>query len=149
MAEAQGSRQGYLREGVVASDELVAGLNRQIEHEISASVQYLVLASFFERRSRTTLARLCYQRAEMKRDNALGFIGHLVDLDRNVEVGSIAAPQCEFASPAAALQCALDLELREVEQIRALIGLATDRGDHSTQQLLSGYSPDSPDEYPR
>lgn len=121
--------------------DIAPRLNDQIGAELAAAIQCLVLAAYFERRDRGALARLCYEQADARRRGALTLIGHLVDLDEDVRLGSIPAPRCDFPSLDAAVQFAIDLELRSAEAVGRL------------ERLVAGHrepaASDSPADPPR
>ena len=56
---------------MLASEQLVEAFNRQIGHEMAASMQYIALACYFESETLPQLARFFYKQSDEERHKAL------------------------------------------------------------------------------
>lgn len=119
--------------------EMNTALNEQIGNEFGASLQYVALAAYFDHENLPVLARHFYTQAAEERDHAMRFVKYVVDAGGRVAIPAIPAPTSAFASAAAAVQLALDGELRVTAQINALMDRAIAYNDHLTRNILEWF----------
>jgi ferritin len=113
-----------------------AALNQQIGNELSASMQYIAIAAYFDAEDLLELARHFYRQSEEERTHALRFVKFVVEAGGAVEIGAIPQPQNRFSLAEEAIQKALDGEITVTRQINALVDLAL-QGNGSHHQQLS------------
>jgi len=124
---------------VLISEKINHAFNKQIGHELGNSIQYLAIATHFERESLFGLAKLYYAQADEEREHAMKFVKFLLDAGGRVVIPAISAPQSEFESPLAAAQLALDAELVTTRQIYDLVELATDEKNYIALNFLQWF----------
>lgn len=124
---------------MLISQEVNAALNQQIGNEFSASLQYVALAAHFDRESLPELAGYFYHQAEEERAHAMRFVKYVVDAGGRVEIPALPEPQTRFGTAEAAVQTALDGEIRVTQQINTLVDLAIQGTDHMTQNFLQWF----------
>lgn len=121
------------------SDKMNAGLNQQIVNELSASMQYIAIAAYFDAEDLLELARHFYRQAEEEREHAMRFVKFVVEAGGSVEIGAIPQPQNRFSLAEEAIQKALEGEITVTRQINALVDLALQETDHITNNFLQWF----------
>ncbi|MBW3636159.1 MAG: ferritin [Armatimonadetes bacterium] len=121
------------------SDKMNAALNEQIGNEMSASMQYIAIAAYFDSEDLLELARHFYRQSEEERTHALRFLKFVVDAGASVEMGALPQPQNRFNLAEEAIQKALDGEITVTRQINALVDMATRENDHITHNFLQWF----------
>ena len=124
---------------MLISRELAAAFNAQIGHEFGASMQYLSIASHFQSRSLTLLAKLFTEQSEEEREHAMKFVHYLNDTKGGLVIPAIPAPKPEFSSAADAVQAALDWEKEVTRQITNLMDMAVAENDYLAQSFLQWF----------
>ena len=124
---------------MLASKRLVEAFNRQIGHEMGASMQYIALASYFDVETLPELARFFYRQSEEEREHAMRFVKFVVDVGGRVEIPAIPAPKCNFVSAEEAAQAALDWEKQVTQQIYELIDIANGDKNHIARRFLDWF----------
>jgi ferritin len=124
---------------MLINSEMNAALNEQIGNEFAASLQYVAVAAYFDHDNLPVLARHFYTQAAEERDHAMRFVKYVVDAGGRVEIPAIPAVQSDFPSAEAAVQLAVDGELRVTNQINALMNLAIKHNDHLTRNMLEWF----------
>lgn len=124
---------------MLASERLVEAFNRQIGHEMGASLQYIALASYFDVETLPELARFFYRQAEEEREHAMRFVKFVVDVGGRVEIPAIPAPKSSFKSAEEAAQLALDWEKQVTQQIYDLIDIANGDKNHIARRFLDWF----------
>lgn len=114
-------------------------LNAQIGHEFGAHVQYLAIASYFERRNLESLAQFFYDQAEEEKEHGLKIVKHINYAGGRVAIPAIAEPQNEFADTAEALQLFVDQEGFVTKRFLDMSKMALDEGDFSTFNFLQWF----------
>ncbi len=121
---------------MLIGERMNQALNEQVGRELGASNQYINIAAYFDRESLPELAGFFFRQSDEEREHALRFVRYILDAGGRMEVPAIEAPPSGFASAEAAVQQALDWELEVTRQINALMDLAIQENDHTTQQFL-------------
>jgi Ferritin-like protein len=81
-----------------------------VGNELSASIQYIEIASYFASDGLNILASRFFKQAEEEREHALRIVKYIIDAGGQVEIPSIPAPKSSFSSAVEAVQLALDWE---------------------------------------
>ena len=110
---------------MIASDRLAAAMNQQIGNEMGASMQYIAIAAHFDGETLPELARFFYRQADEERDHAMRFVRFLLDVDADVRIPQIEAPQSNFATAEEAVALSLQWERTVTQQIYDLVEIAT------------------------
>jgi ferritin len=124
---------------VLISRELAAAINEQIGHEFGASMEYLSIASHFQNRQLTLLAKLFIKQSEEEREHAMKFVRYMMDTKGGLEIPQIPAPTATFPSAAAAVEAALKWEEEVTRQITSLMDLAVAQNDYIAQSFLQWF----------
>ena len=124
---------------MLASDNLLAAVNRQIGNEFGASLQYVSIASYFEGQALTGLARFFYRQADEERDHAMKFVRFVVDSEGRLEIPEIPAPQASFSAAADAVKLALEWEHGVTQQIYGLVEIAKNDANYIAQRFLDWF----------
>ena len=124
---------------MLISEPMAEGLSRQVGREFHASLQYEMLAAYFEREALPNLAGRYRGQAEEERAHALKLIAFLNDAGAVARIPAIEAGQAEFSSPLEALELALTSEASVTEEINALMDLALEEHDHMSRGLLQWF----------
>ncbi len=117
----------------------VEALNAQIGNELSAHNQYLACAVHYDAETMPRMAAFFYTQALEERDHAMMMVQYLLDIDADVTIPGVEAPQGSFADVVAPVALALDQEKRVTEQINGLLRIARDESDFASEQFLQWF----------
>ena len=123
----------------MAAERFVAQLGDQIGYEFGASQQYIANAVYYDSQTLPRLAAFFYAQAVEERNHAMMMVRYLLDVDADVAIPGVAAPQTVFADIAAPVQLSLDQEKRVSAQIAALAGTARQEGDYQSEQFMQWF----------
>ncbi len=123
---AEGNRGTTLSQSSVLSmsDPLLAAMSEQVGAELGASVQYVLLAGYFEGRGLPGLARFFHAQADEEREHAMRFVRFVVDSGAQLRIPAIPEQRADFESAAEAVGLALESEEEVTRRICALVDLA-------------------------
>ncbi len=125
---------------MLISDKMNQAMNDQIGSELSASNQYLQLASYFDGEDLPVLAAFFFSQSDEEREHAMKFVHYVLDTGGKIKIPAIEATSQEVGSAEQAVQMALDWEKTVTEQINALQALASEEGDFAAQGFLDWFS---------
>jgi len=108
-------------------------------NEFGASLQYVAIASYFDREALGGLARFFYRQADEERDHAMKFVRFIVDADGSLQIPAIPAPQSQFASAEEAVKLALEWEEEVTQQIYGLVDIANEDSKHIAVRFLDWF----------
>lgn len=120
-------------------DSLAEELNAQIGHEFAAHLQYLALASYFERRNLENLAHFFYAQAEEEKEHGLKIVKHINYAGGEAKIPPIPAPRNDFDSAADALRLFVDQETFVTQRFLDMSKLAMQEGDFTTFNFLQWF----------
>jgi ferritin len=124
---------------MLISKSMNAALNTQVGQEFGASLQYVQIATYFDREGLPTLAQHFYKQAEEEREHAMKFVRFIADAAGEVAIPAIQAPQPTFQSAEEAVRKSVDWEVTVTKQINALMDLAIKDNDHITRNFLNWF----------
>jgi len=119
-----------------ASDTLIAALNRQIGHELEASVQYTSIACFLASQTLPELAAVFYDQADEERGHAMRFVKFILAVGGKVAIPARPAPRSDFDSVEACVEKSLDSERAVTDQVNELVDLAGADSNHVALRFL-------------
>jgi ferritin len=119
--------------------DVLEGLNRQIQFELSAEYGYLALSLYFDRELLAGFAKYFRHQAEEEREHAMKLVAHVSDRGGNVILGPIEAPRLQFSNVVDALKHALNMERKNTESIHKLYEKAVAARDYATQNHLQWF----------
>jgi ferritin len=121
------------------SNKLAAGVNAQVGNELSASHQYIAIATDFDEEGLPALAQHFYKQSLEERDHAMRFVKMLLEAGAAVKIPAVPAPKSGFKNAAEAVKLALDSEMRVTAQINALMDQAIADKDHGNKNALEWF----------
>lgn len=121
------------------SDRVRDLLIEQIGHELSAHQNYYGISLYFEGQSLKKWARLFHGQSVEEAQHASKIITFLVDNEVSFDLPAIAVGTTHYASAKAAVETALESEIRVTGQFDVLAKAAQDAGDHRSQQFLQWF----------
>jgi ferritin len=121
------------------SDRVRELLVEQVGHELSAHQRYYGISLYFEGQSLKKWARLFHGQSVEEAQHASKIIAFLIDNEISFELPALGPATTQFASARAAVEAALESELRVTGQFDALAGAAQDAGDHRSLQFLQWF----------
>ena len=124
---------------MLISENLAKAFNQQVGNEFGASLQYVMLAAYFEREALPQLAAKFYAQAKEEEAHALKIAHYVTEAGGMLEIPAIPAGRAGFKSAEEAVQMALDWELAVTRQINDLVGLAMKESDHLAQLFLQWF----------
>jgi ferritin len=124
---------------MLISDKLAQALSEQVGHEFGASMQYLMIASYFEREALPQLAARFFAQAAEESGHAMKILKYVNEAGGKSAIPAIPAGKSEFGSVEEAVQKSLDWELEVTRQINDLVGIAIRENDHLTQNFLQWF----------
>ncbi len=124
---------------MLASEKLLAALNRQVGHEFGASLQYVSIAAYFDGEALGGLADFFYRQADEERDHAMKFVRFIVDAGGRLEIPAVPAPKSVFAGAREAVALALEWEQEVTRQIYALVEIAREEANYIALRFLDWF----------
>jgi bacterioferritin B len=124
---------------VLISRQLASALNEQVGREFGASMQYVSIAAYFNKRHLKLLSKLFLAQSEEERQHALKFVQYLLDTGGDLAIPAIAAAKPTFGSAEEAVAAALEWEQEVTRQITALMDLAVKQNDYLAQGFLQWF----------
>ena len=114
-------------------------LNTQIGNELAAHNQYLACAVYYDALTMPQMAGFFYQQASEERSHALMMVQYLLDVDAEVAIPAVEAPQSTFADVVAPVTLALAQEKRVTEQVNGLLRTAREESDFASEQFMQWF----------
>jgi len=124
---------------MMISPELASAFNKQIGHELGASLQYLSIAAHFDQQKLKLLSKLFFEQADEEKAHALKFVHYVLDTKGKLQIPAVPAPASSFASAEAAVSAALAWEQEVTGQIKGLMDLAVKESDYLAQSFLQDF----------
>ena len=124
---------------MLISDKLNQAMNDQIGSELSATSQYLQLASYFATDDLPELAAFFFRQADEEHMHALKFVHYIVDTGGKVVISEVMAAK-DVSSAEEAVQAALDGEKKVTDQINNLSAIAEEEQDFAALRFLGWFS---------
>jgi ferritin len=124
---------------MLAGERLLSAVNQQVGNEFGASLQYVSIASYFDREALSGLARFFYRQADEERDHAMKFVRFIVDADGALEIPAIPAPKSAFQSAEEAVMLALEWEEEVTQQVYNLVDIAKEDSNYIAVRFLDWF----------
>jgi ferritin len=123
-------------------------LIEQVGHELSAHQAYYGISLYFEGQSLKKWARLFHGQSVEEAQHATTIITFLLDNDVSFDLPAVGAATTRYDSARAAVQAALESEIRFTGQFNALASAAQDAADHRSLQFLQRFIEEQVEEEP-
>jgi len=124
---------------MLISENLAKAMSTQVGNEFAASIQYVMMAAYFEREALPQLAAKFYAQAEEEKMHAMKIAHYVTEAGGLLQIAAIPAGKSDFKSAEEAVQLALDWEKTVTRQINDLVGLAIKESDHLAQIFLQWF----------
>lgn len=124
---------------MLLSKTIARAISTQVGNELGASIQYVMVASYFEREALPQLAAKFHAQAAEENMHAMKLAHYVNEAGGLLEIPAIPAGKPSFKSAEEAAQLALDWELTVTKQINDLVSLAIQESDHLTQHFLQWF----------
>ena len=124
---------------MLASEKLISAMNRQVGNEFGASLQYVSIASYFDREALSGLARFFYRQADEERDHAMKFVRFIVDADGALQIPAIPSPKSDISSAEEAVRLALEWEEEVTQQVYDLVDIAKEDSNYIAVRFLDWF----------
>lgn len=124
---------------MLISDRMANAISEQVGREYGASIQYRMIAAYFEREALPQLLQMFRQQSDEEHAHAVKFIDYVNEAGGVIRIPSIAAGRAEFASIEEAVQIALDSEMSLTSYINQLYDLAIEEHDHLARGMLQWF----------
>ncbi len=121
------------------SKKMEAAINQQINQEIYSAHMYLQMSAYFANRSLNGFAhwfRIQYQEELV---HAGKLFDYVLMRDGNVKLTAVAAPAQTWKTTQAACEAAYKAEVKNTEQINAIMDAASKENDHATRVILQWF----------
>ena len=123
---------------MIIKPQVAEAMNAQIQSEFGASQQYIAIAIYFDDQSLVELANFFYRQAEEEREHAMKFVHFMLETGAKPLIPELPPMKNEFASPAEAVQYALDQEIKVTNQINNLVKISNETDDYAAINSCSG-----------
>ncbi len=124
---------------MLASDQLIEAFNRQIGNEMGASMLYISIAAYFDSEALPQLADFFYHQSEEERAHAMRFVKFIIDVEGEVAIPDIPAPQASWESAEVAVRTALESEQDVTQQILELVESAREEKNYFALRFLDWF----------
>jgi ferritin len=121
------------------TEALEAAYSKQITMEYGAAYSYLAKAAWLDEHDWPGMAAWMRAQSAEEITHALKFLEFVLDRGAGVELGAIAAPAQDFASPLEVFQDALAQEEAVTTSINELYALAVEEQDFASRPLLDWF----------
>ena len=119
--------------------KIQTALNRQINHEMTASYSYLAMAAYCEEQNLSGFGSWLRQQRLEEIAHAMRLFDYLLNRGGNVDLAAIAKPQRDFNDLKELFEESLRLEKINTDAINDLYSLAVDLKDYTTQSALQWF----------
>jgi ferritin len=122
------------------SNKVNDSLNKQVGQELSAALNYLAIAAYFDSEGLPVLAARYFKQADEERGHAMRLVRYILDAGGSLEIPAIpAVSQTDFKSAEHAADSALAGEQVVTDSIVALVELCENEKDHLTKNFLQWF----------
>ncbi len=121
------------------SKTLEKALNAQINYELTASYEYLAMATYFETKSLKGMAGWMHMQASEERAHARRLYEHVLDCGGNIVLDAIAKPNQKFTGVVDVFKKALKLEQGNTANIHKLFEQSVKGKHYPTQSVLQWF----------
>jgi ferritin len=134
-----GQNHAPIERTAMISDRVRDLLIEQVGHELSAHQAYFGISLYFDGQSLKKWAQLFHDQSVEEAQHATKIIAFLVDNEVAFDLPAIGAGTTRYASATAAVQTALDSEIRVTAQFDALAKAAQEAADYRSLQFLQWF----------
>ncbi len=121
------------------SSQVETALNRQINHELAAALNYMAMTAFFEQTNLAGFAHFMLLQYEEELQHARRLFTYLLDRGGTVDLSAVEKPKADYNSTAEVFQTALQQEEANTAAINELYALAREVNDFATLSHLQWF----------
>lgn len=121
------------------SSQVETALNRQINHELAAALNYLAMTAFFEQANLAGFAHFMLLQHEEELQHARRLFTYLLDRGGTVDLNAVEKPKADYNSTTEVFQTALQQEEANTTAINELYALAREVNDFATLSHLQWF----------
>ena len=121
---------------MMISEKLAQAMSAQVGRELGASLQYVAIATYFDRETLPKLAGFFYRQAAEENEHAMKFVHYVTEAGGKVIIPAVEAPRHDIDSAEVAAQLSLAWEHEVTAQIKSLMDHAVKEGDYLAQDFL-------------
>jgi bacterioferritin B len=124
---------------MLTSQRIIDAINEQIGNEFSAMLQYFAISAHFDAETLPGLCEHFAKQAEEEKEHAMRFIRYVTATGAKVNIPAIPAVQCGFKHAEEAVALSLEQEKRVTAQINALVHMAKEESDYTSDNFLQWF----------
>lgn len=124
---------------MIINQRVVDAMNAQIQSEFGASAQYIAIAIYFDEEGLPDLASFFYRQSEEERFHAMKFVHFLLETGAKPLIPGLPDMVNEFDSASAAVEFALQQEIKVTNQINNIMAIAREENDFASQNFLQWF----------
>src|SRR5678815_1105026 len=124
---------------MIIKEKLIGPLNTQIRNEFANMFGYLAISAYFDNEGLPELAAFFGGQSADEQMHAMKFVNFMLETGVKPTIPGLPEIKNDFASAEAAVQFALDQEIKTTEQINNLVSIALAEGDHTTNTFLQWF----------
>lgn len=124
---------------MLISERMADAISEQIGREYLASIQYRMIAAYFEREALPQLKAMFQAQSDEEHMHAVKFTNYVNEAGGTVKIPAIAKGQADFVNIEEAVQLALDSEMNVTKCINDLYDLAIEERDHLARGMLQWF----------
>jgi ferritin len=114
-------------------------LNNQLNNEFYSAYLYLAMSSYFDSVNLEGFAAWSRTKAQEEMEHAMKMYNYIIDRNDRVRLFQIEAPRQDWESPLEAIEDAYNHERDVTERIHAIMHMARDTKDYSTEVFIHWY----------
>ncbi|MCL4859581.1 MAG: ferritin [Caldilineaceae bacterium] len=124
---------------MIIKPNVAEALNTQTTNEFTNMFAYLVISAYFDDQGLPELAAFFLRQSEDERLHAMKIFDFLLETGAKPTLTGTPPVQNDFVNAEAAVQYALDQELKTTGQINDLVSIALAADDHTTHNFLQWF----------
>lgn len=124
---------------MLISQKLNDALNEEIGLEFFADFQYLAMATYFEERGFSRLAKFFYNQAAEEREHGLKIIGYINEAGGKAVIPAVEQPKSDFKTVEELAQMFLEQEQSVTRNFYRMVEMSLTEKDYATFNFLQWF----------
>lgn len=121
------------------SENMLAGLNDQINMEMQAYYTYLSMSAYFEDKGLKGFASWMFNHSQEEMMHAMKIYDFIHSRRGRVKLAALAGPPQDWDTPLEAIESAMEHEQKVTVSIHNLVKLAREEGDYPSDSFLQWF----------
>ena len=126
-------------EVIMLKDNILKGLNLQINREFYSSYAYFSMALFFKDKGLKGLEKLMKKQAQEELEHATGIIDYIYNRNSQVQLETVEAPHFTFSNVFEVFETALEHEKNITKSLCSILETSQEEKDHMTESFIQNY----------